>query len=179
MKLTNLLAASRSFAHLRNQKCPYAVTKENLLPAFSTQPRLRSRCAPQGELRQVDLLDKPAPARAAAAEMAWPAAPSRPDPIQAAQPTPPAPKRARKPGFWSFFRSLFGLRQRGSRSLVQSELELGKVKVMRNDLREADLELVVLEKSHRSPRPIYKALHQLESNPLIRVRTRLFEAVRR
>jgi hypothetical protein len=180
MKLKSLLAAGRSFAPLRNEKSPYALCKDNLLPAFSTQPKLR-RAHPSttAGLRQPDLLEdqEPVPKETVAAPQVTLftsiAPPAKPTPEE------PAPSRARKIGFWGFFKSLFGIRQRGSRKLIQSELELSRVKVVRNDLADSDLELVVLERNGRSPKPIYKPLHRLEQNPLIRVRTRLFEAVRR
>lgn len=183
MSLKRLLAAGQSFASIRNEKTAFAMTRDNLLPAFSLHPRLRSSTGmpEETQLQQADLLEEPSPIATKPTIHATPAAPAvaKSEKPAMERPTQIAGAKRQKPGFWAFFRNLFGWRRVGGRNLVQSELELGKVKVVRNDLSDADLELVVHDKKGGPPKPLYKTTHRPERNPLIRVRTRLFEVTER
>src|SRR5688572_23298636 len=138
------LAVGQSFAGLRGDKSPFAVRKENQLPTFSSNPRFRGK-NPQAEEKlmvQADFLQEPTPSvEADSAVLNEPAPPSLP--FQRSTPVAAAAGRPTK-RWWSIFRFKWFRTQPSD--LVQSELSLEKVRVMRNDLADSDLRLVLKKK---------------------------------
>ena len=141
------LAVGQSFAGLRGDKSPYAVRKENQLPRFGSSPRFLGRQVAEEEkaMVQTDFLQE-----APRAELQ----PSSPEQLAPLVERPlfqaPAAKAVavQKPKR-SWF-SIFGLKwfrtQKTREELVQSELSLEKVRVLRNDLADSDLQLVIKRK---------------------------------
>jgi hypothetical protein len=137
MSLNQFLAVGRSVVGIRGEKSPFEMKKECLLPIFEAAPRFG------GSAHQPSPLPSEGRGESGQAPVQtdWLApkvAPSPVPPPVAARP-PSAPRR-------SILSVLtFGLwRKRGSaRPLVQAELSLETVRVLRNDLSDSDLELVV------------------------------------
>ena|SRR5688572_629377 len=140
------LAVGQSFAGLRGDKSPFAVRKENQLPTFSSNPRFRGK-NPQAEEKlmvQADFLQEPTPSvEADSAVVTEPAPQSLP--FQRSTPVAVAVGRPTK-RWWSIFRFEWFRTQPSKVDLVQSELSLEKVRVMRNDLADSDLRLVLKKK---------------------------------
>lgn len=135
------LAAGQSLAGLRRDKSPFALRKENQLPTFPSTPRFAGKqtTAESQELVQTDFLHKPG---AEEAEVISPA-PFIAHPYGVS--VPPAPPK-RKRGWLSFIRLKWFRAQPSKADLVQSELSLEKVRVLRNDLADSDLQLVLKKK---------------------------------
>ncbi|HTG43823.1 MAG TPA: hypothetical protein VK633_04765 [Verrucomicrobiae bacterium] len=141
MSLKQFLAVGRSFAGSPRDKSPFEMRKERILPKFESAPRFTARPV---SLVQSDWLED---GRSAAAE---------------------APATARQSAIRTAARSI-GSRKRGknllelltfgllgkpkySREFIQSEMSLEKIRVIRNDLADSDLELVI-KKRKRAPKP--------------------------
>ena len=139
------LAVGQSLAGLRNDKSPFAVRKENQLPAFASNPRFKGK-NPQPDdklMVQTDFLQERG--RADAAEIVSENEPAAVTPFQCSTPVSVAADRPKK-SWWSFFRFKWFSAQPPKVDLVQSELSLEKVRVKRNDLADSDLRLVLKKK---------------------------------
>jgi hypothetical protein len=165
------LAVGQSFAGLRGDKSPFAVRKDNQLPVFQSSPRFASR--PPGEeeqkLVQTDFLQKreeePAPLTFADRVISEPG-------VTAAQLIKPRPKSR----WFSFWRLKWFRAQPSRADLVQSELSLEKIRVVRNDLTDSDLRLILKRK--KKTKNVFAATQ--ENNSLARpswseLTARLFE----
>jgi hypothetical protein len=142
------LAVGQSIAGIRNEKSPYALRKDGQLPVFPSTPRFAGKpAAPEKAPIQTDWLERPAAEVGAASkvEIFSSSNPTQPQTI-------PAPEQ-RKRRWFSFF-GLKWFRTNASKAdLVQSELSLEKVRVIRNDLVDSDLELV--RKKRKKAKPLY------------------------
>jgi len=139
------LAVGHSFAGLRGDKSPFAVRKENQLPTFSSNPRFKGKNTQAEEklMVQADFLQEPSPAVEADVPAIAEPAPSLP--FQRSTPVALAAARPKK-SWWSFLRFKWFRTQPSKADLVQSELSLEKIRVMRNDLADSDLRLVLKKK---------------------------------
>lgn len=157
MKLKSLLAASKSFINIRSDKTPFAVTSEKLVPQFGTGGKFRREKEDNQPVESELPFDNP---------------PDAPKKDESKKETKPQARL----GFWEGLKNLFGARQKPARRLVQSELHLGQVKAVRNDLSDADLELVLAGgKDKPGAQPIFTSTHQPERGPIKRLTHRLFE----
>lgn len=164
------LSVGQSFAALRNDKSPFAVRKETQLPNFPSAPRFagkRATAVAKGMV-QTDFLHEP-PAEQQPEVI--PPSPFSP-PVQHAPPASVKPKR----GWFSFLRLKWFRAQPSKADLVQSELSLEKVRVLRNDLADSDLQLVLKRK--KKAKSVFSATQ--ENNALPRqgwteLTARLFE----
>lgn len=169
MSLTNLLAVGRSVIGIRSEPTRYKMTQDNLLPKFApvgrpvslapiTHPEAALQetvveLAPQVELPVAeDLFAPPAPV-AKTVEVAAQAVthPLEAKPVKAKASAQPVTQRklesladARREQARSWFKNPFASvgKAKSERTLVQTELLLEQVKVVRNDLSEADIEVV-------------------------------------
>jgi hypothetical protein len=152
------LAVGQSFAGLRGEKSPFAVRKENQLPVFQSSPRFATKSSSEEEavMVQTDFLQKretePAPLPFADRVVAEPS-------VTAIQPLKPAPR--------SRWLSLFKFRcfraQAPRADLVQSELSLEKIRVVRNDLTDSDLRLILKRK--KKPKNVFSPTQENNSLP--------------
>lgn len=135
MSLSQLLVVGKSIEGGKDTPCPYRINDDKALPKF----------APMG--RSISLAPPPKPS-AEAIELFKPACKVRP-PI----PAPPMPRTAPtaapsvtvspRPGRKGLARlNPFANKSGASRAPVQTELSLDTLRVVRNDLSDADLELV-------------------------------------
>lgn len=166
------LAVGQSFAGLHSDKSPYALRKQNQLPTFGS-PRFNGRQAGADEklMVQTDFLQSP-PHEETSINPSPDALPSIPSATKVAPPAPLKPKRR----WFSFFRFKWFRAQPSREELVQSELSLEKVRVLRNDLADSDLQLVLKKK--KKAKPVFTATQ--ENNGLPRqgwseLTARLFE----
>jgi hypothetical protein len=171
MRLKQLLVVGKSIAGARPDKSPYAMRRENLLPTFESSPRFahkrRTDEPSEPAMVQGELLVKPvAPSPLAQEIHSSPFSAANTASIPENQPEPPNALRASAPEqlksqnttpakrrrSWLDFigRKLFGRSGRRS-DLVQSELTLDNIRVLRNDLEDSDLELVMKKKRVRKP----------------------------
>ena len=135
MRPMELLTVGNSLRETKDHPHRYKMTQRNLLPKFGAEKNPPIRPA-EMERRTTQAM------KTETVEMA-PAAP-----VKTAAPAP-----AEFPlGRWSFKRNPFASRAitATAQPAVQSELSLDAVKVMRNDLSDADLELVPLSKTSSS-----------------------------
>jgi hypothetical protein len=155
MSLNQLLVVGKSIAGARPDKSPYEMRRENLLPTFEGSPRFTGKrkeenCAVQGDL--LAAMEKktiePADPSATAASPFRPMPTKNPESLfQSAPAIPALPKRRRRWLSW-LLAKMFG--RPGLRNdFVQSELTLENVRVLRNDLENSDLELVMKKKRAR------------------------------
>jgi hypothetical protein len=113
MSLIRFLRATRSLNGSHDKPNPYRLPQENLLPKFGSPARGRTRA-------QEDQKEKP---------------------LATAQTNATAMEG--KERTWMFWRYWFAPKpKRTAKAPVQAELALDEVKVVRNDLADADLELV-------------------------------------
>ena len=153
MSIGRLLAAGRSLVGVQNGSSRYRLDKRTRLPKFGSvknpfSPEERKPVAPQTAAPQ---LDSPKEVDPAATESVVRATPP------AANPVPPATARLRRavrrlrewcveanplPRLAGPARSAIKPMPSFSGAPVQSELSLDEVKVVRNDLSDADLEIV-------------------------------------
>jgi hypothetical protein len=131
MSLQQFLVVGRSFATSPNEKSPFEMRKDVRLPTFDNAPRL----APRSTVAvQADWLEEKRP-------IPLPAEPFAPKTS-----TMPRSGPRRKRG-WLEILSLGVLgKPHLSGELVQGEMNLEKVRVIRNDLADSDLELIVNKK---------------------------------
>ena len=125
MSLIRFLRATRSLNGSQDKPSPYRLPQENLLPKFGSPARGRTRA-------QEDQKAKP---------------------LATAQTNATAMEG--KERTWMFWRTWFAPKpKRAAKPPVQAELELDEVKVVRNDLSDADLEIVAKKrKTARSEQP--------------------------
>jgi len=186
MNLKESLAVSRSFAGMKDEKSPFAMRKNGLLPVFGSAPRFartHAEAAPAPALKQADWIEaEREPDSAAQSE------PRAEAPLTAAIPaagasaelrSTPQPEAARKPRrkWLAFFTGgIFGSRT-APQEMVQSELSLDKVRVLRNDLADSDLELVLRKKKKMATNPPAETAPQpaRAAKPWNRLASRLFE----
>jgi hypothetical protein len=186
MNLKEFLAVGQSFAGMRSDKSPYALRKDGLLPIFPPSPRFAAKNHPtEAPLVQGDWLDGSTEIPSLESyPQQIPPAPCSPllapplSPLSAPRPSAVARKRT-----WLFYLS-FGLlgRSKAGSDLVQSELSLEKIRVLRNDLADSDLELV-LKKKKRAAKPEPKPLSRppggpapiIKTSPWNELTARLFE----
>jgi len=151
MRLVKLLAAGKSVIGLRGQGSPYRLTDQRLLPRFDTEPHWHCPVAKPAGLSSSE------------------AGPSEPPPVAvgpaASEPTPASPAGTWAPGARQSWLSrarrwlagrlgrLWARAEPKPKSPairrfepppVQGELTLDRVKVVRNDLSDADLQFVQL-----------------------------------
>jgi hypothetical protein len=166
MSLNKFLAAGRSFAGIRDEKSPYEMRREVQLPHFEPSARFTKPPNPP-PMVQTDWLDTSGPKRPI------PAAPLTQSTVG---------ERVENPrrNWLRFFRfGRFG-RTKKKIELVQAEMKLEKVRVLRNDLADADLEVVVKKQKSSPP-----AQSQQETNAIAHQRSwseltaRLFELSQR
>ena len=145
MSWMRLLAVGKSIIGIRNERSPYKMTQDNLLPKFGRKPGGEAEVSTAGEtVTAVDirvggaakdavaLSGAPAPRAGAAVLAADATAVTGLLPSDSA-----AACSSRRGGRWRS--RLTGPAGPGP---MQEELRLETVKVMRNDLRDADLEVV-------------------------------------
>ncbi len=162
VNLRQLLATSRSLIGVRAAPAPLRMVEQDYLPRFGTLARRLDGKTGDKRTRSdtaspFAVVEPPRPDMEEAPSVTAPIAPEvEPARQTLADPTPLAPPVARSPAPRSVKmekgRSAFGFfSRRQSRPVRQEpcqiEMALGRVKVMRNDLRDADLELV--EPRHR------------------------------
>src|SRR5688572_15833159 len=165
------LAVGKSFAGLRGDKSPYALRKENQLPRFGSSPRFGTKPEEEQTMVQTDFLQQPVVgvAEGVCGTSVSPEEPKE-ESLFAARQQPAAPNifaapaaPMQKRSWFSFFRWKWFRAQPSKADLVQSELRLDKVRVMRNDLADSDLQLVLKKKKKK---PVFSS-HQ-ENNGIAR-----------
>jgi hypothetical protein len=177
MKLKSLLAAGKSFNAIRESRSPFEMRHDGLLPTFENQPRFREvapvvesgaigdheelwkRAEEPKSYRGNDIIEAPPkelerPIFSPRTDLPK-SAPASARGTQRAAVTPrctPTPKRE---GSWFslLWERIFPRRRKKGRSFVQGELGLANVKVVRNDLSDSDLELVMVGQPQRSTSP--------------------------
>lgn len=137
------LAVGQTLAGIRGDKSPYAVRKDNRLPIFEGTPRFTPKAAPEPTAIQTDWLEP--------GKSSVPAALRN----EAGQESPfknPSPAAVSKPKrkWFSFFGMKWFRTSKPRADLVQGELSIEKVRVLRNDLADADLELVLKKKKKKA-----------------------------
>ena len=195
MSLMRLLAAGSSLRNIKDRRSPYKMTQEHLLPKFGADKPVDDRVAATLSLTHtppIDLGLKPASIRLE------PAAPPEQPPMKTSdqtrneEPSPSAaapqvgeaatPSTEARTGGrllrWARNRNPFQPRSVAKRGAapVQAELLLESVKVVRNDLSDADLEVVARGNTASAPAPLAPGAVAPESAKLIwrRISTRLF-----
>lgn len=156
------LAVGQSLAGIRGGKSPYELRKENQLPTFGGGSRFSGRqsASTEKQMVQTDFLEERNPAEGSTSTF-QPAVPNAPSPFHAAPASSvPTPKRR----WFSWFRWKWFRAQPSREDLIQSELSLDKVRVMRNDLADSDLQLVFKKK--KKAKPVFSASQ--ENNGLAR-----------
>lgn len=155
MNLKNFLAVGQSFSGGNAGKSPYEMRKESLLPKFGQRLRLVEPSRDPAQPEQTDWLDEtPRPQETATANEGTTAPVVKP--VIAPAPAVRSQAAPEKKGFWYYL--TFGFLRRKSRRnplLIQSELMLENVQVVRNDLADSDLELVVVKRKKKKVEPIF------------------------
>src|SRR5215213_379347 len=147
------LAVGKSFAGLRGDKSPYALRKESQLPRFGSSPRFSGKADEERAMVQTDFLQQPVISVAEGVISPLPE-PAKEESLFAAVQQPVAPNifaaqtqaQPARPSWFSFSRWKWFRAQPSKADLVQSEMSLEKVRVMRNDLADSDLRLVLKKK---------------------------------
>jgi hypothetical protein len=164
MNPLRLMTKGRTIRGLKERPGAYKLLEKSMLPNFSgakrpaaTKPQPQAASARPAVYEQAQLKSvKLAPAKVVPVKAA---VPSVPKPVPAAK-APPAPAREKeqpsKPGLWSRLAEIpSGWTRQWNpwhkappfqSPTVQTELALDKVRVIRNDLCEDDLEVVMLDK---------------------------------
>ncbi len=134
MNPLSLLTKGRTIRGLKERPGAYKLLEKSILPNFSTA---------KGSVPTISHSDL---FKEEARENSQPAS-AEPQPTE-----PPKPREPAKPGSWSRLSGWVRQRMPGSKEqpfqspAIQTELELDKVKVIRNDLSDDDLEVVAIEK---------------------------------
>jgi hypothetical protein len=141
-----LLTKGRTIRGLRERPGAYKLLERSALPKFSGTKRLVSKTPqPEPENAQPAIVEQPQ------------LKPEAPAPVSVAPvPTPvPTKDQPSKPGLWSRLAAIpvgwtrhwipWRKRMPFRSPTVQTELDLEKVRVMRNDLCEDDLEVVMID----------------------------------
>src|SRR3954467_8067677 len=166
MSLKHFLAVGHSFVGIRPDKSPFAMRRQNQLPIFGVSPRFAAngeREAEAMEMIQGELIGavertevKSAPVFSVA-ELERKNAPDPGQPRKIGEraeviaPDTNVSSKRRKKGWLFYF--TFGVlgRSRKESDLVQAELSLEQIRVIRNDLADSDLELVMKKKRVQKP----------------------------
>ncbi len=145
MSLMKLLTVGQSLRGLNNEPNPYRITEQHLLPKFASVGRPVSLAPPKerftkpiqvrANLQAIAI--SPAAIKAGATASAAKAALDNESKRVVAE-------RGERKGWRSLFSVADRTKPRVRRPLVQGEMTLDTVRVMRNDLSEADLEVVVM-----------------------------------
>jgi len=144
-----LLAAGRSVMGIKKKPGPYRMNQEHLLPRFAPVPKAAGSAAePQESLETV----------APASDLTESSGGSEPGASATPRPTQPEVRGGFLPR-WA--KRLAGLGRREKKEakaplgarLVQAELTLAAVKVVRNDLTDSDFELVPAARAQAAVRP--------------------------
>jgi hypothetical protein len=155
MTLKEFLAVGRSFAESPREKSPFEMRKEIKLPTFENAPRFASRNAVP---IQADWLTEPTHQPASFD------APPNPVNTPESKKSEPARRTTRKKSWLEIMTfGLFG-KAKLAGELHQTELNLNKVRVIRNDLADSDLEVVVNKNKKFAMRPV-KVEPQREAAP--------------
>lgn len=138
MSLSQLLAVGQSIKGGKDAPSPYRMTDGKLLPKF----------APVG--RPISLAPPPRPFAETAERFFAGRKAHKTDPAAATAPAQPVVAVAKPAAAASTGRGLrrlnpFASKSAAARPLVQAELSLDAVKVVRNDLSDADLELIPVQ----------------------------------
>jgi hypothetical protein len=126
MSLKQFLAVGKSFADMPEGKSPFEMREELRLPRFENEPRFTTK---QPILVQTDWIAGKEHRLA--------------DPKGAAKPRKVVQTRQKRSWLRFLTFGLFGRKEKFAGHLVQDEMHLENVRVMRNDLVDADLEVVV------------------------------------
>lgn len=185
MSLNKLLSVGRSFAGMRDRKTPFEMRKECLLPIFEPAPRFlaRQEPAPEPETNgptQTDWLKTEGEIPRAASEIkVAPKETTVSRDLHAAKEE--SKTAAQKRSLWS--RLTFGIFDRKpptpslGAALVQSELSLDRVRPLRNDLHDSDLELVLKKRPQaRKASAAASSSPAPENEGRLRLAGRMFEA---
>ena len=121
MSLIRFLTATRSINGSHEKPTPYRLPEQNLLPKFGSPARGRTRA--QEDLRKPD-------AKAAGGEMN----------LSATAQTKTRAMEGKRT--WMFWRNWFAPKPQKAAAPVQEEFALDEVRVVRNDLSDADLEVM-------------------------------------
>jgi hypothetical protein len=173
MSLMHLLTMGRSFKGAKDGPSTYKMRSEAALPKFAAAKRPISLVPPtslEKSQMQIPLFDQKGPAvRLAVVEGAptplrhGAAMNSMVVPLKVTSPKPKADAKrdeARSSArFWDSLKQFFFGRQvsrKASRPVVQTELALDKIAVIRNDLSDADLEVVTVERKRPTQTTLVK-----------------------
>ena len=126
MSLMRFLTATHSIKGDHEKPIPYRLSQENLLPKFGSPARGRTRA--QEDLNGSKQRPEPKPGLS-------------PVDLSATAQTKPKAMEAQKTGTWKFWRNWFAPKPRPAATPVQAEFPLDGVRVVRNDLADADLEV--------------------------------------
>jgi len=151
-----LLTKGSTIGGLRERPGAYKLLEKSVLPNFAG-PKLKAPTTPHSESasRQSSIFKRlqPKPERAApicVAPLPAPVPPASPAPVKAVKDLPAKPalwsRLAAIPAGWTREWIPWRKAQPFQSPTVQTELALDKVKVIRNDLSEDDLEVVTIEK---------------------------------
>jgi hypothetical protein len=148
MSLMQLLTVGRSLGTIKDQPSRYKMTQQNLLPKFGRPSGAESIVASQATRAEAPKVEHPQPGPVDQEKMPMThkkivskaGDEARPD-----ETSPEVPKAAFPSGRWTRIRNPFGARKTEEipAAPAQGELSLDMVKPVRNDLNDADLEVVL------------------------------------
>jgi hypothetical protein len=156
MSLVQLLAVGRSIRSIKDQPSRYRMTQENLVPRFSSakesveRPALETPDQPVGRTGPPPIQRLMPQRKAKAERKSEKSAPGRPRPSRKLWVLlTKATRKAYSFGCWLLARSPFRrcAAEKVGPSVVQAELRLETVRVVRNDLQDADLEILPVPES--------------------------------
>ncbi len=153
MSLMRLLAATRSIANIRDGRSPYKMDPDNLLPKFGPK-------GPETKAPTPEPAPHPTPGHAGS-EQGIASGPPAPTPSKQTMNTVEVeanietgvPAAAYPQGRWTFLKRAFAPKPaaRAAAVPVQGELALDLVRVVRNALNDADLEVVRARPKRAAP----------------------------
>jgi hypothetical protein len=138
MSLIRLLTTTRSLSDVKNEPSPYRMTEQGLLPKFGPRRKAREAAPPPEETRAVtaklNLGEGNGDRKDAGCSL--------------------KPESSRKPaGLTGWWQRLFGRKaRRERREPVQAELALDLVRVVRNDLCDADAQAQAQKPAKSKPK---------------------------
>jgi hypothetical protein len=148
MGLMQLLTVGRSLGKIGDQPSRYKMTQQSLLPRFGSVKALEERVPGVGEVGNQVIakteLKQSSLGFAAAANDRKKMNAVQPKPQEVTVPKTTTPRPAFPLGRWTLFKNPFSRtpKTKPAEARVQPELSLDAVKPVRNDLSDADLELV-------------------------------------
>lgn len=157
MSLMRLLAATRSIVNVKDRLSPYEMRPQNLLPKFGhsesyarTAAVLEDEAAERDSGDALEMQEQSLPMKTLEGETQV-TTQAEPTPVPAVVAQPPI-RAAYPQGRWTFWKQNQSPAPPPSGSgAVQGELALDLVKVVRNDLNDADLEVVSKPKPPKPP----------------------------